>query len=178
MIAAPAEGSENFMLHPPRSNPSLVSSWALPCPCITPSRETCALAMIFLMFRLLFLCSSGGPVPSLLKAFNEDKSLEKLNKFSEHFARNCQSQPHQTEELATAGNEGIQEGPGDQQRPGRPGQPCQRYVDALKQPAERSASERYQWQSHVSRSHPRKDHADAKYQCRAWQKRFCPRRRK
>src|SRR5580704_813847 len=53
MIAAPAEGSENFMLHPPRSNPSLVSSWALPCPCITPSRETCALAMIFLMFRLL-----------------------------------------------------------------------------------------------------------------------------
>ena len=40
-------------VYPPGSNPPLVSSSALPCPCMKPSGETFALAKIFLIFGFL-----------------------------------------------------------------------------------------------------------------------------
>src|SRR5215469_14616732 len=48
-----AFSSENCQVHPPRSKPSLRSSSAPPGPCITPSSDRCAKAIIFLIFAIL-----------------------------------------------------------------------------------------------------------------------------
>src|SRR5512132_2661961 len=58
--SAPRIGSEYGAIHPPYAKPPLVSSSGPPGACMTPSREMCSSAIIFLMTELLHPLGNGS----------------------------------------------------------------------------------------------------------------------